>query len=59
MSIKSLEEELPENMIRVHRSFIVNIDKVRVIEKNCIILCGQAIPVSESYRARFLDRLKQ
>ena len=59
MSIKSLEEELPENMIRVHRSFIVIIDKVRVIEKNCIILCGQAIPVSESYRARFLDRLKQ
>lgn len=58
MSIKSLEEDLPDNFIRVHRSFIVNIDKVRVVERNCILLCGQPIPISESYRSRFFQRLQ-
>ncbi len=58
MSIKSLERELSDCMMRVHRSFIVNINKVRVIEKNCIIFAGQVIPISESYKARFLQRLQ-
>lgn len=58
LSIKSLEEQLPPNFMRVHRSYIVNIDKVKVVERNCIIIGKQAIPVSESYRARFFQRLQ-
>ncbi|MBD5215618.1 MAG: response regulator transcription factor [Bacteroidales bacterium] len=54
MSMKSIEESLGEQFTRVHRSFIVNLDKVRVIERNCIIMADRAIPVSESYRRRFL-----
>ncbi|MDE6207049.1 MAG: LytTR family DNA-binding domain-containing protein [Muribaculaceae bacterium] len=58
MSIKSLEDTLPpEQFMRVHRSFIVNIDKVRVVERNCIIMGGRAIPVSDSYRRDFLARI--
>ncbi len=59
MSIKRLEEELPDNFMRIHRSFIVNIDKVRVVEKNCVNIRGQAIPISESYRSSFLQRLQE
>lgn len=59
MSIKSLDEALPSTQfMRVHRSFIVNLDKVRVVERNCIIMGGHAIPVSDSYRKAFMDRIE-
>lgn len=58
MSMKALEEALPASrFVRVHRSFIVNMDCMRVIERNSIILAGRCIPVSESYRRRFFSRL--
>lgn len=54
MSMKAVEEALGEaNFMRVHRSFIVNLDRVRVVERNCILLNGRAIPVSDSCRRRF------
>ena len=58
MSMKALEEALTASrFVRVHRSFIVNMDCVRVIERNSIILAGRCIPVSESYRRRFFSLL--
>ena len=58
MSMKSLEEMLPEaEFMRVHRSFIVNMDKVRIVERNCIIMGQQLIPVAESVRKRLLTAL--
>ena len=59
MSIKSLEDGLPsDKFMRVHRSFIVNIDKVRVVERNCIIMGGRAKPVSDSNRKAFMERIE-
>ena len=59
MSMKSLEDGLPtESFMRVHRSFIVNLDKVRVIERNCIIMADRAIPISDSYRKAFMERIE-
>lgn len=58
MSMRSLEDGLPAGVfMRVHRSFIVNLDKVRVVERNCIIMGGRAIPVSDSYRKTFMERI--
>ena len=58
MSMKAIEDALPApSFARVHRSYIVNLDKVRVIERNCIVLAGRSIPVSESYRQRFFSLL--
>lgn len=58
MSMKSLEELLPETrFMRVHRSFIVNLDRVRIVERNCIVMGRQLIPVAESVRKRFLSAL--
>lgn len=58
MSMKSLEEVLSQpRFMRVHRSFIVNFDKVRTIERNSIIIAGRCIPISDSYRRRFFARL--
>ncbi|MDE6575063.1 MAG: LytTR family DNA-binding domain-containing protein [Muribaculaceae bacterium] len=58
MSMKGLEELLPaSNFMRVHRSFIVNTDKVRIIERTSIIMRDKCIPVSESYRKAFMTKL--
>lgn len=56
MSLKSLEEELPANQfMRVHRSFIVSLKNVEVIERSQIIINKQRITVSEQYKPKFLE----
>ncbi len=53
-NLQSLSEKLPENIfMRVHRSFIVNLNKVKTIERNTIIFGKVYIPVSETYRHNF------
>lgn len=54
MSLKSLEEKLSDKMfMRVHRSFIVNLDNIEVIERSQIIINKQRITVSEQYKSKF------
>ncbi|HOI26986.1 MAG TPA: LytTR family DNA-binding domain-containing protein [Paludibacteraceae bacterium] len=54
MSMKSLEDQLPEDkFIRVHRSFIVQPQKIKVIERNRIVFGKQYIPISDSYKDKF------
>ncbi|SDR96031.1 two component transcriptional regulator, LytTR family [Polaribacter sp. KT25b] len=55
MSLKTLEEELPETQfMRVHRSFIVSLKNVEVIERSQIIINKQRITVSDQYKPKFL-----
>lgn len=54
MSMKSMEDILPEkDFIRVHRSFIVRKDKIKVIERGRIVFAKEYIPVSDSYKDLF------
>lgn len=54
MSMKSIEELLPSGQfMRVHRSFIVNKDKIRVIDRGRIVFGKTYIPVGENYKAVF------
>ena len=56
MSLKSLEEELPKTQfMRVHRSFIVSLKNIDVIERSQIIINDQRITVSEQYKSKFLE----
>ena len=56
MSLKSLEEELPDTkFMRVHRSFIVSLKNIEVIERSQIIINNQRITVSEQYKNKFTD----
>jgi len=57
-SIKSLEQKLPENkFMRVHRSFIVNLDRIDTIERSRIIFGKVYIPVSDQYKDKFQEYL--
>ena len=55
LSMKSVEEELPsDKFMRVHRSYIVNLTKISVIERERIIFDGKVyIPVSDKYKRAF------
>lgn len=55
LSMKMFEEMLPSSFIRVHRSFIVNLNKITVIERNRIVFGKTYIPVSDSYKDKFLE----
>ncbi|MEI6276807.1 MAG: LytTR family DNA-binding domain-containing protein [Prolixibacteraceae bacterium] len=57
-SIKSLEQKLPEEkFMRVHRSFIVNLDMIETIERSRIIFGKTFIPVSDQYKDKFQEYL--
>jgi DNA-binding LytR/AlgR family response regulator len=56
MSLKSIEEELSiTQFLRVHRSFIVSLKNVEVIERSQIVINKQRITVSEQYKPKFLE----
>jgi len=57
-SLKLLESKLPENkFMRVHRSFIVNLEKIDTIERSRIVFGKEYIPVSDQYKEKFQEFL--
>jgi two-component system, LytTR family, response regulator LytT len=53
-SLKTLEAKLPASrFMRVHRSFIVNLDRVETIERFRIVFGKVYIPVSDQYKDKF------
>jgi DNA-binding LytR/AlgR family response regulator len=58
ITFSAFEEQLPkERFIRVHRSFIVNKAKIKVIEGNRIFIGSTEIPIGTNYRDAFLRAL--
>ena len=56
MSMKAMEEMLPASrFIRVHRSFIVQKEKIRVIDRGRIVFGKSYIPISDSYKQAFQE----
>lgn len=54
MTMKALAEKLPaEDFFRVHRSYIVNMNMVRTIERNRIVFGKDYIPISDSAKDDF------
>lgn len=58
MSMKSMEELLPSSrFMRVHRSYIVQKDKICIIDRGRIVFGKNYIPISDSYKQAFQDFL--
>lgn len=57
MSMKKLEETLPADFVRAHRSYIVNWRKISRIEDGVAVIGKHRIPLGESYRDGLLARL--
>jgi two-component system, LytTR family, response regulator LytT len=53
-SLKSLEDKLPpRRFMRIHRSFIVSLDKISSLTRNSIQIGNVTIPVSDQYKDTF------
>lgn len=60
MSMKVMEELLPASrFMRVHRSYIVQKDKIRIIDRGRIVFGKSYIPISDSYKQVFQDFLEK
>lgn len=57
MTMKSLEESLGNSFARVHRSYIVNLQKIVDIEENTLVIGDKVIPISRANRPELLSKL--
>lgn len=59
ISMKSILEKLPEKLfIRVHRSFIVPLKKIKSIQNKVLYLNNQEIPIGDTYKNSVSDMFK-
>lgn len=49
----------PENFIRIHKSYVIAIDKIDIIGKNQIFINEENIPIGESYKEFFFNYLEK
>jgi len=58
LSMKKMEERLPDYFMRIHRSYIVNLNKIQEVNKNRIIMDTQTyLPVGDMYKETFQNYL--
>ncbi len=54
LSMKKMEERLPENFMRIHRSYIINLKKIQEVNKNRIIMDAETyLPIGDMYKESF------
>ena len=54
LSMKKMEERLPSNFMRIHRSYIINLDKIREVNKNRVIMDAETyLPIGDNYKEAF------
>ncbi len=57
-TMKNIMEKLPPgSFFRVHKSYIVSVDKIEMIENSRIVIASQRIPIGESYRTSFYSMI--
>lgn len=58
--LKTLEEKLPpRKFLRIHRSYIVSLDKIKSVSKNAVNIESKTIPITDQYKEafnKFLER---
>lgn len=60
LNFKKIQEMLdPQKFIRVHKSYIIGLDKIDYIENNAIKIREKLIPVSNTYKIAFQNLLNQ
>jgi len=58
-NMKKMEETLPHSQfIRVHKSYIISLDKIESIERSRIFIANKIIPIGDTYREEFFKRIE-
>jgi DNA-binding LytR/AlgR family response regulator len=59
-TMKNLIEKLPsDSFLRVHKSYIISLVKIDMIENSRIVIGNQRIPIGESYRSSFYEMISK
>lgn len=59
-TLRELAETLPQPpFLRVHKSYIVSLDKIQMVDGNTIYLADKLIPVSETYREQLYRLIRE
>ena len=59
LSMKKLEERLPSQFMRIHRSYIVNLTKIQEVNKNRVIMDADTyLPIGDLYKEQFNQYLE-
>ena len=54
LSMKKMEERLPANFMRIHRSYIINLDMIQEVNKNRVIMDANTyLPIGDLYKEAF------
>ena len=57
-SMKKMEATLPaEKFIRIHKSYIINRNKIEFLDRGKVVINGQYLPVGETYREKFMAQI--
>lgn len=56
-TMKSMEEKLGTRFLRVHRSYIVHLNKIVDIEDNTLVVSNKVIPISRANKPELMNRL--
>jgi DNA-binding LytR/AlgR family response regulator len=58
-TLKAVEEKINSaKLMRVHRSYIISLDKIDSIEDGAVNITNTPIPVAESYRSKLIQKIK-
>lgn len=58
MSLIKLENALAsKGFSRIHRSYIINLEHIKSIQKNKVIIADRRLPISESYKVPFFNKI--
>lgn len=59
LSMKKIEEHLPSNMfMRIHRSYIINLNKICEVKKNHVVIEDDvSLPIGDNYKDAFMNYL--
>ena len=54
LSMKKMEERLPDYFMRIHRSYIINLNKIQEVNKNRVIMDAETyLPIGDMYKETF------
>jgi len=57
-TLRAVEQRLPsERFLRVHRSYMVAVDKIDTVQEGVLIIAGKPVPVADAYRASLNKRM--
>lgn len=57
-SMKAFEQKLPQDrFLRIHKSYIINLDRIENFNHTAVQVCGKQMPLSRKRKSRLLDAL--